>query len=157
MVQVLVRYAQKVSGSSNDAYFYIDWNRILKPNTKYKVSFVYNTEGYNISNVSTNQKSSPALLYANLNQDSWDVSSTNNANSAQLLGQLEWQVLQSGSPYTGFLRSDSKSNNSIYINSIPNPNLNIKIYDYSLVLWTDDTGTPAKPADWSIILNFEEC
>lgn len=157
MPQVLIRYAEKSSGSSNDANYYIDWNRILKPNTSYKVSFVYNSEGYNISNVTTNQRSSPALLFMNLNQPTYDIKASGNASSVSLVGNLEWQTIQNGSPYTGFLKASQSSNNSFIINSIPNPNLNIKIYDYSLALWTDDAVTPAKPCDYAIILNFEEC
>lgn len=157
MVQVLIRYAEKASGSSNDATYFIDWNRYLKPDTKYKVSFIFNSEGYNISNTTTYQRSSPALLFINLNQIAYDVKASGNPNLVNLVGNLEWQVLQSGSTYTGYLRASQNSNLPFMINSLPSSNINVRIYDYSMTLWTDDTGTPAKPCDYSIILDFEEC
>lgn len=157
MVQVLIRSSEKyTSSTNNDAYYFIDWERFLKPNTKYKVSFIYNSEGYNISNVSTNQQSSPALLFINLNQTSFDVKASSNSNPVSLLGNLEWEELQSGTPYTGFLKASVSTNNSIIINSLPSSNVNIKIYDYSLNLWTDDNAG-ALPCNYCIILNFEEC
>ena len=157
MVQVLIRSANKKSGTNNDAYYFIDWNRFLKPNTKYEVSFTYTSDGSNIANVSTVGKSLPALLYANFGQSSLDVQNNSNASSLYFCGLLKWRNLVSASPYTGFLDADKSTNNIFYINSLPNNEFNIKLYDNTLTLWKDTAGTPAQPANYMLILNFEEC
>lgn len=156
MVQVVLRYAEKTSGSSNDAFFNVEWEKILKPNTKYKVNFIFNTEGYNVANSTTFQKSSPALLSINLTQTTWDIRANTYASSVNVIGNLEWNNIQTATPYTGYLNASSSSNYPIIINSLPSSSINVKIHNYSFALWTDSSATPATPANWVIILNFEE-
>ena len=93
----------------------------------------------------------------NLNPESYDINSSSNASSTQLLGLLEWNNMQVATPYTGYLIAKTSTNNPIIINSIPNSNLNIRILDNSNNLWLDTAGTPAQPTNYVIILNFEEC
>lgn len=157
MVKVLIRSEERQSGFNNDSYYYIDWNRFLKPNTKYEVSFTYTSIDYNVANSTTFQISDPAILAINLGQDAYDVSPTGNANTLSVLGLLEWETLQTGTPYTGFLKASSSFNSPIIINSIPSTNFNIKVYDSSLNLWHDTDTVPKHNSSYMLLLDFKEC
>lgn len=150
VVNVIFNSNNKVSGTNSNANYYIDWNAILKKDTKYLLQFNYIGQ----SNTFTS-----ASKIATLNINIWGenyIASASGAPSSIMLGML-W--FGSGSPQPLGLYATTNDNTPIQINNKPSTNLvNVQILtnDNPPIEWLDNAAIPVAPANYIFTLTFSE-
>ena len=144
VVNVIFNSNYKLSGTNNDANYYMDWSAILKPNTKYLMQWTYIAR----SNTFNNPK--VASVYMNIYGENYSAS-TSGAPSSTNMGSL---FIGSG------LYATTNDNTPILINNRPqsnNVNIQILTNDNPPVPWEDNSAIPIPPADYILTLTFSEC
>ena len=151
VVQVVLTSSNWISGSvSNNANYFIDWNAILKPNVPYKFHWSY------IGGTNIYDGTKPAFVEFDFTKEVYLAGSTGGAQTSNIVGFLI-PVVITPSTNTCFLTANLNTNEPVWMASRPHRNLfNVKIVDSTGALWTDNAGTPAVPAGWTIIIHFTE-
>lgn len=139
------------NSTNNNAFFMIDWNSILEPNTPYYVSFTWQG-GLNVYDGSR-----PAMVRANFNQLCFrPIASNFNMSYSNVLGVLEPLVMRPNGSNV-HLTATTDTNKPVYIENRPtNTIFNVQVTRSEFSLWTDNATTPAVPADWIMILHFRK-
>jgi hypothetical protein len=148
-INVVLNSKNVISGDAQSATYGISWSSILKKDKRYQMHFTY----LGGQNVYTGSKL--PLVYFNIPTDTVAAGNNTNANYTQIIGFLRPIVLV-GSTNTVYLEAEDNTNLPTVL-TCPQSNIfTIEIRDNTGALWTDNAGSPAKPADYVMILRFIE-
>ena len=153
-VNVILNSKQRSTtvGDTQTANYFIDWKAILDVKKKYKLTWTY----IGGSNIITGTKI--PMVYVNFNINSYAATYTMTSTpTTTCLGCLKPVQLTSGTANSAYLVAETNTNECIYLDCIPLSNFfNVSIYDNTGALFTDNAGTPAKPAEYILTLKFTE-
>ena len=134
-------------GASNDCFFYIDWNAILKPNMSYYVTFTYISYGTNVY-----AGYYPPMLWADIG-----VNTMIDGGNDFILGIIKPLVEHPAALNNIILYADADSNTPSYIANRPNGNIvHFRVIGSDRLNWIDDAANPSNPAAWRVTLHFTE-
>lgn len=153
IVNVVLNSNNKVSGTNNQATYYMDWSAILKNNTPYYLHFTY----IGGRNVCDGQKLATVYVDFNTSSNKQNSSTSFGASSTQMLGYLKIQQLAPNNNFN-YLTAEDNTNCRLYLESRPlNNNFTVTIFDNAAppTLFTDASGN-AVPANYILILSFQE-
>jgi hypothetical protein len=153
IVNVILNSNNKTSGTTQKAFYTVDWGAILKNNTKYDLHFTY------IGGVNTITGTRIATVYADFQTSNIQNSATSfGAQTSQMLGFIMPTVLQ-GSTNTSYLQALDTTNVHTCLENRPmNNNFCISIFDNASppALFLDNATTPVNPAPYILMLSFRE-
>lgn len=153
IVNVILNSNNKTSGTTQQAFYTVDWSAILKNHTSYYLHFTY------IGGANTITGTRIPTVYADFQTSNIQNTSTSyGAQTSQMLGYIMPTVLQ-GASSTSYLQSLDNTNVPTFLENRPmNNNFCISIYDNASppALFLDNAGTPANPAPYILVLSFRE-
>ena len=154
ITNVYINSNNKISGTNNDATYYIDWGSILKNNTPYKLHFTY-MGGVNTFALAMTDKI--ALIHTDLQTTSNFIHSSRGASTTQIIGYLKIQQIQP-SINQAYLTAEDNTNVPMYLAQRPmNNTFTIQIKDNQATpsFYTDSSGNSV-PANYVMVLSFTE-
>jgi len=153
VVNVILNSNNKTSGTTQEAFYTVDWGAILKNNTPYDLHFTY------LGGVNTITGTRIPTVYADFQTSNIQNGPTSyGAQTSQMLGFVMPTVLQ-GSTNTSYLQALDTTNVHTCLENRPmNNNFCIRIFDNAVppVLFKDNATTPANPAPYILMLSFRE-
>lgn len=153
IVNVILNSNNKTGGTNNQANYSFDWGAVLKNNVPYYLHFTY------IGGANTITGTKLATVYSDIQTTNKQNTSTNSgAGSTQMLGYLKIQQYAPNNN-TNYLTAEDNTNPPLYLDNRPmNNNFTISIFDNAAppVLFLDNAATPAQPANYILILSFQE-
>ncbi len=148
-INIVLSSKNVVSGDAQSATYGINWSAVLDKNKFYKLTYTY----LGGSNVYTGSKI--PCLYLGFNTTTVRADSTTSTPYTQMIGILKPIVLVAASNIS-CLQAEENTNLPVELNC-PQSNLfTVEIRDNTGALWTDNAATPAKPADYILVLRFTE-
>lgn len=151
IVNVILNSNNKTSGTTQQAFYTVDWGTVLKNNTAYYLHFTYIGGNNSITG------SRIATVYADFNTANIQNGATSyGAQTSQMIGFVMPTVLV-GSTNTSYLQALDNTNVPAYLENRPNNNnFCISIYDNNAppVLFQDNA--TANPAPYILVLSFRE-
>lgn len=153
-VNVVLNSNNKISGTNNNATYYIDWGSILKNNTPYKLHFTY-MGGVNFFTAAMTNKI--PLIYCDIQTSSNYMTSTTGAMSTQVLGYLKIQQI-APNVNGSYLTAEDNTNVPMYLESRPlNNTFTITINDNQATpaLFVDMSGNSV-PSNYVMVFSFTE-
>lgn len=152
IVNVVLNSNQKVSGTNNNAVYFIDWSAILKEKTAYKLHFSYIGQPNTL-----NASSKLAQVQIDFQMEQYlNSSSTYGAPTTQTIGVLRSFYLNGSINY---LFSDDSNNPPIYFQNRPYNNtftVQVLTNDSTPVAWTDNAASPVANNNYILTLSFQE-
>ena len=152
---IYINSTEKISGTNNDANYFIDWPAVL-PDGRYKCQFFYMQDYSNIIlNVEDVAENQPGVLCLNLGCTTNYFCNGSTLSNSNIIGLLKWEMFGPDGVGKGVLSANSTDNNSFYLQHRPTNNvlnLQIRLLD-GTTLWTDSEAEP--PYDYSICFTFE--
>ena len=136
----------ELSGTNNNANYYIDWSAILDDNKKYILTWTYDAQ-QQATNAFTNL-TKLASVNINIFANNYNAS-TYGAGITQTIGSLK--------PDNNALYADTSVNMPLFLHSRPldnNVNIQILTNDNPAVAWTD--ALAAVPNNYILTINFTE-
>jgi hypothetical protein len=152
IVNVVLNSNNKVSGTNNDAVFFVDWGAILKNNKSYRLHWTYVGQPNTLTVAS---KLAQVQVDFQLN-NYLNRSSTMGAPSTQMIGMLRSQYLNGTINY---LYCDDNNNAPIYLDTRPQNNtfrVQVLTNDAVPVAWVDNAGVPVANGNYILTLSFQE-
>lgn len=153
ITNVFINSNNKVSGTNNNATYYIDWGSILKNNTPYRLHFTY-IGGINTFADAMTDKI--GLIHSDLQTTSNYIQATRGAGTTQIMGYLKLQQIQPNIN-KAYLTAEDNTNVPMYLAQRPTNNtFTIQIYDNATApaLYVDTAA--AQPANYVMVLSFTE-
>jgi hypothetical protein len=152
-VSVILNSNNAISGNTQKAEYFIDWNSVLDKNKSYIMHYTY------LGGQNTYTGSKLPCLYLSFNTNSYITSTTANTIRTQMIGFLKPIVLV-GSEDSCYLQAEDNTNLPLYVEAgsmSPNFSVSILTSDNPPLPYTDNTiGTPAPPAQYVLSLRFTE-
>lgn len=150
-VNVILNSNNAVSGNTQQANYYIDWNAVLDRKKSYYMHFIY------MGGPNTYDGAKLPTIYANFNTNNV-IANGSGAQSSHMIGLLMPSVMTGGTKT--YLQSLDNTNLPIYLEVPPNNNnFTISILDNSIIPlpWTDsNVGGAEPPGPYVLILRFTE-
>lgn len=153
IVNVVLNSNNAVSGTSNQATYFIDWGAILDERKPYRLHWTYVGGANTITGTKVAQVQIDFQTRQYLNK-----SSIMGAPTTQTIGCLRPYVFV-GSSNTDYLYADDNNNPPVYLDSRPyNNSFTVSILDNASTpaLWKDNNAVPANPAPYIMTLSFQE-
>lgn len=152
IVNVVLNSNNKVSGTNNNATYFINWGSILKEQTPYKMHWTYVGQPNTLT-----AASKLAQVTIDFQMEQYlNKSSTYGAPTTQCIGVLRSFYLNGT---TNYLFSDDGNNPPIYFKNRPyNDTLTVQVLtnDATPVAWLDNAATPAVNGNYILTLSFQE-
>ena len=152
ITNVVLNSNNKVSGTNNDAVYFVDWGAILQNRKKYRMHWTYVGQANTItiaSKVAQVQVDFQTNNYLNR-------SSTMGAPTTQTIGCLRTFYVNGTINY---LFADDNNNPPIYLDSRPQNNtfrVQVLNNDATPAAWVDNAGAPVANNNYMLTLSFQE-
>lgn len=152
-VNVILNSNNKTGGTNNQANYTIDWGAILKNNTPYYLHFTY------IGGANTLTGTKLATVYADFQTTNKQNTSTSfGASTSEMIGYLKIQQFAPNNN-SNYLTAEDNTNVRMYLPNRPmNNNFTITLRDNAATpaLFLDNAASPAQPANYILVLSFQE-
>ena len=152
VVNVIINSNNKVSGTNNNAVYFINWGSILKEKTPYRMHWTYVGQPNTLT-----ISSKLAQVTVDFQMEQYlNKTSTYGAPTTQTIGCLRSFYLNGT---VNYLFSDDNNNPPIYLQNRPyNDTFNVQVLtnDNPPVAWTDNAATPVVNNNYILTLSFEE-
>jgi len=148
-INVVLNSKNVISGDAQSATYGINWSSVLDKNKKYMMHFTY------LGGANTYTGTKLPCIYLGFNTDTVTAGSTTNTTFTQMIGFLKPIVLV-GSSNLVYFQAEDITNTPVFVTCPQSNTFKVEIRDNSGNLYTDNAGTPAKPADYVMTLRFIE-
>lgn len=152
IVNVVLNSNNKVSGTNNDAVYFVDWGAILQNRKKYKMHWTYVSQSNTIT-----AATKVAQVQVDFQTNNYlNRSSTMGAPTTQTIGCLRTFYVNGTINY---LFADDNNNPPIYLGSRPQNNtfrVQVLNNDATPTAWLDNAAVPVVNGNYMLTLSFQE-